>query len=286
MFSGPMANAWIVATMVAAVAGAVGFFVVLRGSTFVAHAIPNAAFAGAAGASLIGASTIVGLGVFSLAGVLGIGWLGKRGRHDVATALSVTVLLALGALFLSFSSEYEPEVSALLFGDILGVSTAELLPTALVGVAGLVAICALFRPLLFSSVIPSVAEARGVRGRRMEIWFLLVVAVATTMAVPLVGTLLMFSLMVGPPAAARSVTARPLVATMLAVAFALLCVWGSIAESYATNWPIGFFVGVNGVLLYAGGRCWAGLAGGARAGRPRPPASEATARTATAVAAP
>src|ERR1700678_3860581 len=135
MFSGFMLNAWEVASIVAVVAGMVGFFVVLRGSAFVAHAIPNGSFAGAAGASLIGVNTLVGLGVFSLLGALGIGVLGRRGRRDVATALILVLMLALGAAFLSRTTEYEPEIYSLLFGEILGVSSSQILPVAVLGAA-------------------------------------------------------------------------------------------------------------------------------------------------------
>ena len=128
-----MVNAWIVATIVAVVGGAVGFFVVLRGSAFVAHAIPNGSFAGAAAASLIGVNALIGLGVFSLGGALGIGLLGRRGRHDVATALTLVFMLGLGALFLSFSVEYAPEIYSLLFGEVLGISTNQLAPTIALG---------------------------------------------------------------------------------------------------------------------------------------------------------
>ncbi|HLI57144.1 MAG TPA: metal ABC transporter permease, partial [Actinomycetota bacterium] len=83
MFDPLMLNTWIAATIVAVVGGIVGYFTVLRGSSFVAHAIPQGAFAGAAGASLLGINAIAGLAVFSLGGALGIGWLGRRGRHDV-----------------------------------------------------------------------------------------------------------------------------------------------------------------------------------------------------------
>ena len=116
MFSSFMVNAWIVATIVAVAAGAVGFFVVTRGASFVAHALPNGSFAGAAGAALVGVDTLIGLAVFALLGALGIGLLGRRGRHDVATALVLVLMLALGALFLSLSSQYAPEVYSLLFG--------------------------------------------------------------------------------------------------------------------------------------------------------------------------
>src|ERR1700690_1152390 len=125
-----MLNAWSEATIVAVVAGVVGFFTVLRGSAFVAHAVPNGAFAGAAGASLIGINTIVGLGVFSLFGALGIGVLGRRGRHDVVTALALVMMLGLGSLFVSLNVEYAPEIESLLFGEVLGISSNAVAPTA------------------------------------------------------------------------------------------------------------------------------------------------------------
>jgi zinc/manganese transport system permease protein len=259
LFSGFMVNAWIVASIVAVVAGVVGFFIVLRGSAFAAHAIPNGSFAGAAGATLIGVNTLVGLGVFSLLGALGIGWLGRRGRQDVVTALALVLMLALGSLFLSFSSEYEPAVYSLLFGEVLGISPTELVPTAVLAAASVLAIALIYRPLLLSSVLPEVGAARGVSAFAMELCFLLVLALATTMTVPVVGTLLIFSLMIGPPAAARSFTSRPLIAMALSVAIALLTVWAAIALSYKTNYPIGFFVGSISAASYAVGRTWSAI---------------------------
>jgi len=257
MFSGFMVNAWEVASIVAVVAGVVGFFTVLRGSAFAAHAIPNGSFAGAAGASLIGVSTLLGLGVFALAGALGIGVLGRRGRHDVATALALVTMLGLGALFLSFSEEYASAVYSLLFGEVLGISSNDIVPTALLGMACVIAIALMYRPLMLSSILPEVGEAHGVGRFRMELLFLAVLALATAMTVPVVGTLLIFSLMIGAPAAARSFTDRPLLAMALSVAFALLIVWVAIAASYETDYPVGFFVGVASASSYTIGRLWA-----------------------------
>jgi zinc/manganese transport system permease protein len=257
MFSSFMMNAWTPATIVAVVAGVVGYFVVLRGSAFPAHAIPKGAFAGAAAASLLGISTLIGLAVFSLLGALGIGTLGRRGRHDVATALALVMMLALGAAFLSRTTEYEPEIYSLLFGEILGVSTSEILPVAALGIACIAAVAVIYRPLMLSSVVPEVAEAKGIRSHRIEMCFLVVVALATAMTVPVVGALLIFSLMIGPPAAARSLTSRPLLAMVLSVVIALITVWAAIALSYQYNWPVGFFVGMLGALSYGLGRGWA-----------------------------
>ena len=209
MFAGFMIHAWEAATIVAVVAGVVGFFTVMRGSAFAAHALPNGAFAGAAGASLIGVNTIVGLGVFSLLGALTIGAFGRRARQDVATALVIVMMLGLGALFLSMTTEYAPQIYSLLFGEVLGVANNELLPTAAIGAGCIAAILILYRPLLLSSVITDVAEARGITPRRMELAFLVVVALTTTMAVPVVGSLLIFSLLIGPAAAARSLANTP-----------------------------------------------------------------------------
>lgn len=248
MFSGFMVNAWIVATLVACAGGAVGFFIVMRGSAFVAHAIPNGSFAGAAGASLVGISTLLGLGIFAVGGALGIGLLARRGRHDVATALVLVFMLGLGALFLSFSAAPEPAILSLLFGEVLGISDNELLPTIVLAVVCLLVTAVLWRPLLLDSVLPQSRE--GLDPLKVELAFLCVVALATTMTVPVVGTTLIFTLMIGPPAAARAFTPRPGVALGLSVGIAVAIVWGAIALSYETYWPIGFFVGALSAGAY------------------------------------
>ena len=270
MFAPYLMNAWIAGTMVAVVAGVVGFFVVLRGSTFLAHAIPHGAFAGAAGAVLIGVDPLVGLGVFATAGALAVTFLARRARTDVVTALALVMMLGLGALFLSMSTEYSSEVFALLFGQILGVSSAEIVPMALMGAACLVALGIFFRPLTFGSVLPDQAAVRGAGTRAMPILFALVVALATTMSVPIVGALLMFSLLVGPSAAARFVTRRPASAIALSVCLAVATVWASIALSYLTDWPIGFVVSAISALLYAAARAVACAARSRRPAAPQP----------------
>lgn len=257
MFSNLMINTWIVATIIAIIAGVVGFFVVLRGSAFAAHAIPNSAFAGAAAANVFGFNALLGLAGFAAAAAIGIATLGRRGRHDVATALALVVGLAIGAVFLSRSQEYEPQLYALLFGEVLGVSSTELLPVTALAAACVAAVIFLYRPLLLSSVIPDIAEAKGVSSHRIELAFLIVLAAATALTVPVVGALLIFSLMIGPPAAARNFTNRPPLAIFFSIGIALVTVWAAIASSYESNWPIGFFVGAISALAYGVGRTWA-----------------------------
>jgi zinc/manganese transport system permease protein len=254
-----MMNTWIAATAVAVIAGVTGFFAVLRGSTFAAHAIPNGAFAGAAGASLLGLNVITGLAVFSVAGALGIAGLSRRARHDVATALTFVLMLGLGALFVSWSTEYAQEAYSLLFGEVYGVSAGQVTPIIALGAVCIAAIIVMFRPLMLSSAMPEIAAARGLSPQLMEVAFLLVMGLATAMTVPVVGALLMFSLMIGPAAAARSITARPVIALALSVLLALVTVWLGIVLSYRTNWPLGFFVGVTGTGFFLLGRGWVAI---------------------------
>jgi zinc/manganese transport system permease protein len=169
------------------------------------------------------------------------------------------MLLGLGALFLSRTTEYFQAVYSLLFGEVLGVGTAELGPLAVLSMVSVALVLVLFRPLLLNSVSPELAEARGVSARTMELLFLATVALATAMALPVVGALLVFSLMVGPASAARAITARPLVAMLLSAAVSIVTVWVSIALSFVSDWPIGFFVGGLSALAYTAGRAWAAV---------------------------
>ncbi|MDQ1564204.1 MAG: zinc/manganese transport system permease protein [Actinomycetota bacterium] len=256
MFASFMTNTWIAGSIIAVIAGVVGFFVVLRGASFLAHAIPHGAFAGAAGAVLIGADPLLGLGVFAAAGALTVSFLGRRARADVVTALALVMMLGLGALFLSMSSQYSSEVFALLFGQVLGVSSLEIVPMVILGAVCLIAVAVFYRPMLLSSVLPEMAAARGINVQAVTVLFSLIVALATTTSVPVVGALLMFSLLVGPSAAARSFTSRPPTAIILSVCFALAIVWASIAAAYASDLPVGFFVTAGSGILYAIGRVW------------------------------
>src|SRR6202035_5317303 len=195
---------------------------------------------------------------------------GRRSRNDVVTALALVLMLGLGALFISLGSQYAEETYADLFGEVFGISQGEVLPIAALGIVAAAAIAVAFRPLMLTSALPEVAEARGVSTRRADLYFLVVRALPTSMTVPVVGALLMFSLMIGPPAAARSVAARPGVALALSVVIALATVWISIAASYQTNWPLGFFVGVAGAVFYLLGQGARALGSALGTSRPRP----------------
>lgn len=254
MFGSFMTNAWIVATMVAIAAGIVGFFVVVRRAAFPAHVLPLGAFPGAAAASVLGVNELLGIVAFSALGVLGISQLQRWERREVATALWLAVALALGTLFLSMTRRYSQGVYALLFGEVFGIRSALIGPVAVLGAIAIGVTLLLFRPLLLDSLSPELGEAAGTGRGRIELAFLGVLALCTATALPVVGALMVFSLMVGPASAARFLTDRPLVALTLSVVLSLATVWSAIALSYLSNWPVGFFVGILGGVCYAAGR--------------------------------
>jgi len=250
VFSGFMINAWQVGTLAALVAGVVGFVVVLRGDVFAAHAIPNGAFAGAAGASLLGLSPLLGLGVFSLVAALLLSALRRYGQRDTSTALVLVLTLAIGAALISQSPQIASSTYALLFGEILGASSSSVLPLLVLALVCIAAVLVRWRAYVLSAVTPDLALARGIRQGRLDAGFLVVVALATTLTVPVVGALLVFSLMVGPPAAARLLVTSPGRALVTATALSLAVLWSALVAAYWTNWPVGFFVAVGSATIY------------------------------------
>src|SRR5438132_9358486 len=158
-----MRTAFAAATIVAIVAGLVGYFLVLRGQTFAGHALAHVGFTGATGAVLIGISPLAGLVLLTIIAGVGMGFLGERlAQRDVAIGIVLALSLGLGLLFLHFFTAFATQATALLFGNVLGVSERTLwtlLALAIVSLAGLAAIS---RPLLFASLQPELAEAKGV----------------------------------------------------------------------------------------------------------------------------
>jgi zinc/manganese transport system permease protein len=250
-----MQNALLAGTIVALLAGLVGVFVVLRGVSFAAHALAQIGFAGAAGAVLIGIDPLWGLVAFAVAGAVGMGLLGVRTHErDSTTALLLVAALGTGALFLVLNNTFATAAFSLLFGSIVGVSRAQVWETAVLALGCALALALLYRPLLFASVSPVSAEARGVPVRLLGALFLIVVGVSTAVTVPTVGTLLIFSLMIGPAAAAVHLARRPATALLLAMVLSLVATWAGMILAYDTGWPVGFFIALLVTVLYLAAR--------------------------------
>ena len=246
-----MLHAFEAGTIVAIVAGIVGYFVVLRRSSFAAHALSHIGFAGAAGAVLFGFSPLLGLLAFTTGGGIAMASLGRKAAsRDVQIGSVLAFMLGLGVLFISLYSGYATEAYSLLFGEILGISSTDVLITLIAGLLLLAVVVTLYRPLLFVSLDEDVAEAKGVSVFWIGIAFMILIAVATSIAVQVVGVLLIFALMVTPAAVAQRIARRPMEGIAISVGIALLATWFGLFTSFYLPYPVSFFITSVTFALY------------------------------------
>jgi zinc/manganese transport system permease protein len=238
-----MRTAFAASGVAAVLSGVVGFFLVMRGQTFAGHALSHVGFTGATGAVLIGVSPLWGLVGFTVLSGFAMGMLGEKlSGRDVAIGMMLSIALGLGLLFLHFYTAYASQAAALLFGNVLGVSNEALATLAGLAAVSLAALGAIARPLIFASLQPELAEAKGVPVRMVATAFLMIVAIAVAECAQIVGVLLVFTLMVGPSAAAQRFTRRIGAGLALAAALALIEAWGGLTLAYYTDWPTSFWI--------------------------------------------
>jgi zinc/manganese transport system permease protein len=253
-----MVHALAAGTIVAILAGVVGWYVVLRRQAFASHTLSVMAFPGATGAALAGLPTALGYYVACTAAALAIGRAGRSqaagGRSQSGESAVIgtvqTVGLAAGFLFLSLNHSVLGGPETLLFGTFLGITSGQVLTLLLVALAALAALTVLARPLLFSSIDREVARAGGVPVARLDALFLIVLGLAIAATSQLTGALLVFALLIAPPAAAQQITLRPVAGLVLSVALALLTIWLALAIAYYSIYPVGFYVTTIGFVLY------------------------------------
>jgi len=242
-----MVNALEAGTAVAVMAGAIGWFMVLRRQTFAGHTLAVIAFPGAAGAALAGIPLAFGYFGACAAGALALGGVsadrtGSLDRESAATGTVQAIGLGLGFLFVVLYHGLLSGISALLFGTFLGIDDNQVLTLVVVAVASLVLLAVAGRPLLFASLDREVAEAAGVPVRALSLGFLLVLGLAVAATSQITGALLVFALLVAPPAAAQRLTARPLRGLLLSVAIGVVVTWVGLALAYFSIYPAGFYI--------------------------------------------
>jgi len=246
-------NAFLAGTLVAILSALVGYFVVLRAQSFAGEALSHIGFTGAMGSALVGASSLLGMLLFTLLAAVGMGALGKRLRgRDVEVGMLLAFVLGLGVLFLSLYTGSATAAVGVLFGSILSVTTSDVIVTLGCSLATITMLGFLFRPLLFASVDPEVAEARGVPVQRISILFLVVLAVSASEAIQVVGVLLAFALLVVPSASAGNLTHRPGLAVSLGVMISLASTWGGLILAFVGHWPVSFYIVSLTSMFYFG----------------------------------
>jgi zinc/manganese transport system permease protein len=248
-------NAFLAGTIVAVVAALVGYFVVLRAQTFAGEALTDIGFAGATGAAVLGFSALPGMLVLSLLAALVIGLLGERLRgRDIEIGMVLSFALGLGVLFLSLyassSASHAAGGPGILFGSLLSVERSDVWLALICGLGVLAVLALLYRPLLFASTDPEVAQARGVPVRLLSVVFLLLLAMTTAIAVLVVGVLLVFALLVAPAAAAARLAYSLRRALVLAVLLSLGCTWGGLILAFVGHLPVSFYIASLATLCY------------------------------------
>ncbi len=246
-----MQNAFAAATIVSIVAGLVGYFLVLRGETFAGHALAHVGFTGATGSVLIGVAPLWGMVAMTITAGVGMGLLGERlAQRDVAIGIVLALSLGLGLLFLHFYTAFAAQATALLFGNVLAVDLTTVWRLLTLGILSVAALAVISRPLLFASLQPELAEAKGVSLRLYSVLFLAIVGLAVAECAQIVGVLLVFALMVGPAAAAQRLTTEIGRGLLLSAALALAEAWAGITLAFYTDWPSSFWITALSAGIY------------------------------------
>lgn len=238
-----MRNALIGGTIVALAAGIIGYFVVVRQSAFAAHALAHIGLPGATGAVLLGLSPVFGLGVFCVGGAILISLLGQRAsERDIVTGTVLAFATGLGLFFNSLATKSSSTITNVLFGNLLAITGEQLAVFAALLAVVAVTVGVVYRPLLYSSINPAVAEAKGIPVGILSLMFMLLLGVTVTMAIQAVGTLLLFALVITPAATAIALTPRPALAMTISTGLAVGCVWLGLVASAIFNAPPSFLI--------------------------------------------
>jgi zinc/manganese transport system permease protein len=250
-----MVHALEAGTIVAVFAAAVGWYMVLRRQSFAGHTLSLMAFPGATGAALIGLPVSLGYYLACGAAAVAMGQTARSSTRGFGSETAVigtvqTVGLAAGYLFLSLNSAILSGTETLLFGTFLGVTQGQVVTLLIIAVVALGLLALGARPLLFSTVDRELARASGVPVATLDIMFLLLLAAAVAATSQITGVLLVFAVLVAPPAAAQQLTSRPLAGLLLGIVFALLVVWLGLAAAYFTPWPVGFYTTTFAFAVY------------------------------------
>ena len=266
-----MVNAFRAGTIVAVLAGAIGWFMVLRRQAFAGHTLAVVSFPGAAAAIWLGFSATAGYFAACIACALVIAAVppASSGRthtdESAVTGTAQAFALACGVLFVSLYGGFLNSITGLLFGTFLGISDRQVVTLLIVAAAALVALGALARPLFFATVDSDVAHARGVPVRFLGVVFLVLMGCAAAEVSQITGALLVFALLVMPAATAQQLTARPVLGFVITISLAILITWTGLAVAFFSVYPVGFFVTTFGMVCFV--LAVAGKHLAARAGR-------------------
>lgn len=253
-----MRQALLAGTILSIVAGLVGYFVVLRHQAFAGESLSDVTFTGALGGAALGINPLASLLVATVVVALAMGGFGERLRgRDVAVGTVLAWVLGLGVLFLSLFTAHVSGTGTgfsgvtVLFGNILGISIDQTRSIALISGAAVLVLAIIARPLLFASLDPDVAAARGVPVRALGLSFMVLLAVTVSEATLAVGALLVFALLLLPAAIAHQITTHPFTALAFAAGIAIACSWLGITIGFYSGYPSSVCISLLAFASYA-----------------------------------
>ena len=236
-------NSVLAGAILGIVGGLVAVFVVYRDLAFAVHGVSELSFAGASGGLLFGIGVVPGAVLGSLIAAAIFGLLGSRARHrNSIIAVFMPFGLGLGILFLSLYKGRSANKFGLLTGQIVAVDDPQLGILAIICLVTLLGLLVIWRPLLFASVDPEVAEARGVPVRVLSLVFMLLLGLAVAVSVQIVGSLLVLSILVTPAAAALHLSSSPVAVPLISAGIAFVSLVGGILLALGASVPISPYV--------------------------------------------
>jgi ABC-type Mn2+/Zn2+ transport system permease subunit len=247
-----MQRAFVAALVVGVLCSALGTYVVLRHLSFIGDGLAHASFAGIVVAYLRGANFYGGAAVATIVTALAIGFVNRRGRVSLDTAIGVlfTAAFALGIFLMSRSTRATVDLQNYLFGNILGVSSSDVAVVVGVGLGIAAIVGALWRPLLYTSFDPVVAQAAGIRSWFIDYALLVILALTIIVSVQLVGIVLVAALLVTPAAAAAQLTLRFVPMMLLSSAFGIVSAIGGLYASYELHASSGATIVLLATLIF------------------------------------
>ena len=246
-----MQNAFIAGTIVAIMAGYIGVFVMARNMSFISHTLSHVGFAGAAFAVFLGINPIYGLLIFTITMSYLVGHLSvKAFRREATISVMLGIFLGLGLLFLSLTPKSTSYVNSILFGSVVSITRDDVKLIFSLAIAVIILLSLFYRKIKFDSFDAIGAKALGLNGKFISIFFLVLLSVATSITVPVVGALLMFVLLTVPASAARYLTNKVGVMIAISITFALIGTWLGITLSYYSALPTTFYIATIEALFY------------------------------------
>jgi len=244
-------TAFYAGTVCAVLASCIGYFVLVRKMAFAGHALGHIGFAGACAGVVLGWGALPGMLVLTILAAIVMGILGERAqKNDLAIGMMLSFALGLGTFFLAMFKGYAGQATVILFGNVLAVSPTQVNELLALTTASLLVLLFIFRPLLFSSLEPELAEAKGVSLRFISVVFYILVAVAVAAASQIVGVLLVFTLLIGPAAIALFFCRTAWLGIAVSLFVGVAVTWASLVLAYFTGGPVSFWAPALLFALY------------------------------------